>query len=721
MKLSSNLRGLLLTLFIPIAYLVISLFTLGDYGINWDEPKHLIRGQAYLHYILTGRHDFLDIPPYPVLKGAPDSIDYNVSPPIRTQSAVKNSQESGVRRSYFQSDFYTLDYYMSKDEKIPLEAKHSHPEVNGLLSAFTNYIFYQKLGLFGDIESYHLFIVLVTFALVIAVALWTRNRFGVFASTVASFSLAFYPLVFAESRFNVKDPVLMSFFGLAILTFWYGFSKRRFVYILFSALLAGFALGTKFNTFFLPLILAPWVLFVMYQRLKERNVKKPHFLSLIGGGKVLASMFVYPFIALGVLYIFSPYLWIDPIGHFLEIVNYYKDIGRGTPEEFSAYLVWSWNTYPLVWILFTTPLPILFFSLVGVGYSLYLVFKKHSEAALLILLWFTIPIIRAIWPGMNIYGGVRQIMEFIPAMAILAGMGVFFIISNVRQIRLSKMVVLLVFLSLLFVIWEMVNIHPNQNVYFNQLIGGLSGAFNAKIPSSGNTYGNVYLQGINWLNTHADENAKLSLPINYISSIPRLKLRQDIDLDNSHFSGLNRFGEYAMEIDFTWLNSRYKYAYYNTFLNPIHEVKVDGISLLKIWKNDPKYTKEGFGYENEIKPISILQQNIEISPGVTQKRLKIDFPREVLLTRLTIDHAVNNCEEQDGVGYISVLQDEENWIREPDFLIDPESPYVPIGMDHDTFVFMFPGRPARSLIVDSEKENPCILKYNKITIKKLEK
>lgn len=711
MKLSSNLKGLLLALFIPVAYLVISLFTLSDYGINWDDPKHLIRGQSYLHFILTGKHDFLDFPAYRPLKGAPDYAGPNLENSLDSTDDQKIKVENpNVRRSYFQSDFYTFDYFMTKHV-------HTHPEVNGLLSAFTNYIFYQKLGVVGDLESYHLFIVLVSFALVVAVALWTRNHFGILSSMVASFSLAAYPLVFAESHFNVKDPVLMSFFSLSILTFWYGFSKRRFVYILFSALLAGFALGTKFNTLFLPLILTPWVLFVVYQRLKERNLKKSPFLSLIGGGKVLASMLVYPFIALGVLYIFSPYLWIDPVGHFLEIINYYKEIGRGTPEEFSAYLLGGWNTYPLIWVLFTTPLPVLFLSLVGLGYAVFLVFKKHSEIALLVLLWFAVPIIRAIWPGMNIYGGDRQIMEFIPAMAILAGMGAFFIIQNVRQTRLSKAAGLMVFASLVFVVWEMANIHPNQNVYFNQLVGGLKGAQEKKIPSWGNTYGNVYLQGINWLNKNAEPNAKLSLPVNHISAVPRLKLRSDIELNNSHWSGPNRNGEYGMDMYYDWpLRSRYKYAYYETFLNPVYQVEVDGVPLLKIWKNDIQHTRSGFEKEIILKPSSITLIDEQTSHGNKEKKLRLDFDREVFLTRLVIDHTSYNCEEQEGVGFVATSKDGQNWTREPGPFIDPENPKGWMGINENTFVFMFPARIAYSIILNSELSAPCILKEYSVII-----
>ena len=43
-----------------LAALSFSIFfsTLSDYGINWDESIHYIRGQAYLRFFLTGKDNF---------------------------------------------------------------------------------------------------------------------------------------------------------------------------------------------------------------------------------------------------------------------------------------------------------------------------------------------------------------------------------------------------------------------------------------------------------------------------------------------------------------------------------------------------------------------------------------------------------------------------------------------------------------------------------------
>src|SRR5204863_172396 len=79
--------------------------------------------------------------------------------------------------------------------------------------------------------------------------------------------------------------------------------------------------------------------------------------------------------------------------------------------------------------------------------------------------------------------------------------------------RIQLLFLFVIVLSFGFTIWEVARLYPNENVYFNQIIGGLSGAKEKNIPYWGYNYGNVYFQGVEWLNNNAISNAKLTLPI----------------------------------------------------------------------------------------------------------------------------------------------------------------------------------------------------------------
>ena len=157
-----------------------------------------------------------------------------------------------------------------------------------------------------------------------------------------------------------------------------------------------------------------------------------------------------------------------------------------------------------------------------------------------------------------------------------------------------------------------------------------------------------------------------------------------------------------MEMYYDWpLISRYRYAYYNTFLNPVYQVTVDGVPLLKIWKNDLEHTKIGFEEEKIIQQISIK---------VEGQKIIVDFPTKVLFTKLIINHANYNCEGDLGEGFIAISEDGINYKRVPDPLIDLESPESTPGMNETTFVHMFAATPGSSLIFNSRQDNSCILK-----------
>lgn len=711
---------LFLAIFPSLVFLFIGIWALPDYGMNWDEPTHFMRGQAYLHYFLTGEKDYKSLPPYPRLdpecKLSPKNCSVSPGGPfdlseyqgnITYEEAVFENQPMlfSFKRSYYQSDTHTFNEFIAMEE--------GHPPLGGILAALTNKVFYQHLHLLGDIESYHLFEVLAAFIIVAGVSILVYYNYGVFPAFVAGTALALYPLFFGESHLNIKDPPLVSFFGLTIIAFYFGIVKNRWILIILSAIFGGLAMGIKFNIVFLPFIIGPWLPFYLItQLLKSKKFWLSKFIH--NNWKVLLSIFLFPFVFALTFYALWPFLWPDPINNFLKIVSFYRQIGVGTPHELAGYLIRGWNTYPAVWIAYTTPIPVLILAVVGIVGSVWSLVFQRKHLSLLLLLWLFVPILRVSWPGSSIYGGVRQIMEYIPAMAALSGVGAFYLIMISQKLWGSlfvrKFTSLAIIIALLFVVYEVVVIHPNQNVYFNQLVGGLSGAREKDIPYWGNSYGNVYQQGIKWLNENAEPGAKLGFPISTGGNLARVKLRPDIHYWNAHWSGPNMGGEYEMELDFDWGPKEwYSYAYYDTFVNPVYVAQVDGVPLLKIWKNDFEHTKPEYREEIDYR---IVEKTTESG------QLIIDLGQVVALTRIVVEHSTLECEPQRG-GFMETSEDRVNWKRDPETIAAPQVPVNVNGWDEDTFVFMFAGRRARFININTQMENSCILKDPKITVKGL--
>lgn len=584
-----SLKTFLCILF-AVIFFALGLFTLKNYGINWDEPVHYIRGQAFLRYFLTGKKDYRDLPK---LKS-----HYPRVFPFIYPKDISYDDDTVFRRSIYQYEPDTSIYSFADF----VNSKGSHPPLNGEFASLFNYVLYQKLGIVGDIDSYHVFILFICTVLIAATFLLVSSRYGVFAGIVSALSLGLYPLFLAESHFNIKDPVSTSFYSLTIFAFFVGITKSYWKWIILSGILAGFSLGTKLNAVFLVPTLFIWLIFFTWSQI--RVLKWPFSKSLT------ISLFLSPFISLFIFFATYPTLWANPIRNFSYVFSYYKGIGYGTVYQSAEFITFfGLNTYSWQWVLYTTPLIILFLFLIGVFFTLLKGLREKNKMSLLVLIWFFIPFIRVSVSNTGIYGGLRQIMEFIPAMAILAGIGASILVSfsqkyiiqkfsltkrknkqsfGLRRLALGvQLVVLLFFLPITL---KLVSIHPNENVYFNPLIGGLKGAKERNFPDWGTTLGSAYQQGVDWININAEPHAKVALVKGLLPNIPITKFRRDIYFHESFYSGSEKRGEYIMEvIDSHWDTEapKEKRDYLKT-LQPVYEAKVDGVAILAIWKNDGK-------------------------------------------------------------------------------------------------------------------------------------
>lgn len=657
-----------LAILTAIIFFTIGIITLSDYGIIWDAPTHYWRGQSYLRYIFTGEKDY------------------------------RNLQTP--KRSFFQDERYTAAYYLNKKEI-------GHPPLNDILAAVSNQIFYQKLRILGDVESHHLFILFVCSFLVFVVFCFTQEVYGLFAAVIAFLSLTLYPLFSAESRFNIKDPVEASFYGLTIYTFYKGIKHRSWKWIIASSVSAGFALGTKFNVVFAGLTILFWLAIYYWPKLKL--LKWPFSF------RMTLSFLLYPFIALSILFFSLPNLWQEPFVNFMSIIKYYKEIGYGISYQSSEYLsIGGLNTYPLQWIFFTTPLPILFFSFLGAIYALKHGFKEKNKTSLLILFWFLVPIVRVSLPKMGIYGGARQIMEYIPAMALLSGIG-----ANQLAIWLKKksfnnlFIQLLILLMFLPITLKLIQIHPNQNVYFNPLIGGLGGAQERNLSDWGNTFGNVYRQGVNWLNKNTEVGSRLVLAVSYDTAVPKIWLRKDIQLSNEFRSGLAKEGEYVMEMthDTPFWPHFYYFNYVKRFLKPLYEVKVDGVPLLVIWKNDETHTKSDYQVSEDQFEVRQFEQK--------EGYILVDLEKEIFLAGIEIEFADPFCKFSKEGAFLT-SNDGNIWLTHPGNLEEMEffSRFNP-RQKKDRITYLFAGDKIRFIKVTYDVKNSCFKSIEKIRVARL--
>lgn len=662
-----------------LTYFLAAFFTLDHYGISWDEPTHFKRGQAYLWYFFTRNTSYEGLPEYDV-KRAQQDPKYH-------------------KRSLYQNNSQDTSYHLNTDG--------DHPPLNGILAAATNYVFYQKLGWLGDIESYHLFEILTSAMLVAVVFLFAAETFGVTAGLFASIFLATYPLFWAESHFNIKDPIETAFFGLTIYTFYKGIIEKKARSLIISSIFAGMGLATKFNIVFLPLILLLWLAILQFNY-------KLDILKTFLSKKILITIILFPIVMILIFFISWPFLWQDLIGNTLSVLKYYKEIGieRGAQPNL---ILGIFNPVAFWWIIYTTQPIMLVAFLLGLV-SFRKLSKQQKYLFILWLLWFAVPVLRVSLPKATIYGGVRQIMEYIPAMALIAGVGAdFFRKRFLRITGFGKLVSGILAVAVLFItVSTLVKIHPNENVYFNFLSGGLKKNMDSGFPSAGFSFGNAYLQGFEWINQNAQPGSKVALIQGTNQNIPSFWPRPDIFFSNYHWSGIKREGEYLMELTHNYDVRVYHYAweYVQEMLEPVYEVKVDGGSILKIWKNDLEHTK-----------VKFRKKEVPYSKGfdtsLEGRVIRISLSEEVYLSRILVSFTpLKGCVPLKS-GSIETSRDGQNWRGEKDPL-----PYDQLGrpaeLSANSFRVMFAAREAKYLKIFADNLNSCILNSPVVTLTVLE-
>lgn len=676
-------KNIIVAIIVGVIFLLFAVFTLKDYSIFWDGRVHFERGYAFLNYYLTGKEG---------TPGAPVTKDFTRYVRDFLSRAVPNVkivlpplQTSSYRKSIYS---LTIDYLLSYRKYV--EYSVGHPPFSDIGAAVFNTIFYEKLGILRDDHAFQFFAAFVAAILVGVVFFWSRRLFGTFSAIISSLTLSSYPLFWAESHFNTKDIPEAAFFSLAIFAFWFATIKKSKKWILLSSVFAGCAIATKFNAFSLFPILGLW--FILMPTLKNKEERKNY-------RKLWWAILLFPVVMLLMLFVSYPYLWQNPIENFLNVLNFYKGIGTAIDYTPSFRILGGINTYAFFWILYSTYPLVLVLGAVGTVAAIVNLFKNKDTVPFLFVLWLFITIGRVSIPGSSIYGGVRQIMEYIPPLSLLAGYGAYVLTSMVKKKKLLVSVaILLLFIPLLL---DIIKYHPAENAYFNSLIGGLPGAKKANITQWGNTYGSIYHEGVAWLNANASKNSHLATAFGETADFYIPELRDDIHADQQ-FSGDFQKGEYVIGLTHnSELEDTYRLAYLNTYLNPVYEFKVDGVALLKIWKNDVSHLKN---------QVATLQKST-IVPKVKVNGTIItwDLGKTYNVTRLTFDYKDTIGCQPLNVAYSRISLDGTNWVREPiDTFPGGSIDIIPNQPDSGSFLIPFALSRARYISLVFGPQNSCI-------------
>ena len=411
-------------------FLLVGLNSYKDYGISIDENYHQINGE---HYYSFFKGLFLNNPEFLTLNE------------LKQLFKVHSVKDPAI----FDFSVAALTEILNiKDTKSIYLFRH--------LSIFLIFL----IGLF------YFYLIL-------------KKRFNNdFIIVIGLLFLFLSPRIFANSFYNNKDLIFLSvtciFLYYSIIFLEKPSPGKAIIFGVFSSL--------AFDIRIMAIIyIFAFYLMFFFNFLDEKNLFINKFLNLLLG--IISTIFF--------LYLFWPYLWIDPIKN---LIDYFSVIKSATPAIQNLYLgdyIFTksspWH-YDIIWILFTSPLTIVILFIIGFLLQSIHIFKNfmnvekkdhkfwYNKKELIdfyIFLAFTLIFFMRLKFGVN-YDGWRQIYFLYPLIIILGLYGLEYLKRIINNTIIIKFLFIIVFLELIFLsIWNYKN-HPYQFVYFNPIFKSLT-------------------------------------------------------------------------------------------------------------------------------------------------------------------------------------------------------------------------------------------------------
>ena len=182
----------------------------------------------------------------------------------------------------------------------------------------------------------------------------------------------------------------------------------------------------------------------------------------------------YGLLAFSFMILFWPYLWPDPFRRLIESIGYsvtypgtHLTLFRGTLYDANEI---PYSYLPVLLAIQLTE-PTLLLIIMGM---VALLKKFRGDLVSLILVWFVFPAAMLLLISVNLYNNYRQVFFLLPPLFLLAGLGLDWIFSYLQRGAVRWGIVCLALLPGLF---ASIGLHPYEYVYYNQLVGGVHGAY----------------------------------------------------------------------------------------------------------------------------------------------------------------------------------------------------------------------------------------------------
>jgi hypothetical protein len=298
-----------------------------------------------------------------------------------------------------------------------------------------------------------------------AIFQFVARRWGFWPAALAASAWVLQPNLFGHGHYATYDAVLSSLWVLGILAFARALESARepgsvatpMVWTICVGVILGCAAATKLTGWFLPVPFLVWACF-------HRN--RPS----------LTTLFLGLLIALAVLYVLVPPWWTQPVQGVMRLFK--SNLTRSETQPIKVQFLGKIYDSPndslpwyntLVWTILVTPVGFLVLGVAGLWWVLRSA-RREPVGLLIAAHWVFLLILRAL-PHTPGHDGVRQFLPAFGVLALLAGLGVRFLLDHGRL--WAKLAVILALLEGATSVAVMM---PVPLSYYSPIVGGVRGA-----------------------------------------------------------------------------------------------------------------------------------------------------------------------------------------------------------------------------------------------------
>lgn len=500
---------------------------------------------------------------------------------------------------------YVLDYFAKGDKAAlnqPKTVLHLYGNAVQVIAA--------AIVRWFDIEDYYAFRHVIGGG-VGAIGIWSVGLMGLrwgggLCGLLSVLLMFFTPRYFGHSMNNLKDVPFAVGYGLSLFytvrLFDY-FPVFRLRHLIGLVLGIGLALGTRSG----GLILYPMLLmyagfyYIQLHGIKDFYRFKKHSDTL---GKIVQTVLLAIVCSYVLAILLWPFALQKPLSNVFYSLVKFTNFSVGLKTIFDGEQMMSnmlpWRYAPK-YLCIGMPLVTVcgFFA-----YPLYALFRKKEFSLISFFLLFAavFPVFWVICQHSNLYGGIRHLLFVMLPMVVIAGRFWSRIIQFAKGYL--KLIPALVFLGLLALpVSHAIRNHPNDYIYFNELKGGIGGAYG---DYETDYYFNSVKRSSDWFRQHVLPSLPEGRQINIVTQAyepVKYYFRNDT---NVRVIYSRYYEKYSKDWDYAIFGNVYinQFQLKHGLFPPagvLYAPEVDGYPMSYVSKRETKQDLEGFNLEKERK------------------------------------------------------------------------------------------------------------------------